>query len=425
MTIEIPQLDACDVWVLGGGVSGLTTALVLQSCGLGVAILSDAITVQSPDHQEDPRVATGYAMASAYPHNLKIDDLEGISASTQKVFGELQKLPGSGVSVYRMFEVYEQEPGEAPLGNKRMKFETFEGTPEALEKALNPPIRPGAKYLWGWHFETYFADMPIYLQFLWKRFESNGGCIREEHIDLSVNSFAKLQARSKGKPLVNCLGLGALDALSGAAQEDHAPALIVRGRQAIAHHAPMVCDSDGIALAYNYTPSPDVFSRGDGLPEYVHFFPRSDGWILGQTREPGKLNTGGNWVGSEVKGPYMTISNLAIPAPIIDLNDAILKTWMNCSIDRSTLTAREGLRYYRDPDDKGVRLESETVGETSIIHNYGHGGSGITMSWGCALRAAQMVLHALGKSYVPNSKNSNSDELDSLLLSSVATGSIL
>jgi D-amino-acid oxidase len=44
---------------------------------------------------------------------------------------------------------------------------------------------------------------------------------------------------------------------------------------------------------------------------------------------------------------------------------------------------RVGLRPFRRGN---VRLELEPG--TRIIHNYGHGGSGVTFSWGCALEAA-------------------------------------
>ncbi len=39
----------------------------------------------------------------------------------------------------------------------------------------------------------------------------------------------------------------------------------------------------------------------------------------------------------------------------------------------------------------GLRLESETIGTKTIIHNYGHGGGGITLSLGTAIAAADMV----------------------------------
>ena len=36
------------------------------------------------------------------------------------------------------------------------------------------------------------------------------------------------------------------------------------------------------------------------------------------------------------------------------------------------------------PGRTSVRLEKETVSGKTLIHNYGHGGSGVTLSWGCA-----------------------------------------
>jgi glycine/D-amino acid oxidase-like deaminating enzyme len=37
------------------------------------------------------------------------------------------------------------------------------------------------------------------------------------------------------------------------------------------------------------------------------------------------------------------------------------------------------------------RLESEIHGDRFIVHNYGHAGAGITMSWGCALEVLDLV----------------------------------
>ena len=36
------------------------------------------------------------------------------------------------------------------------------------------------------------------------------------------------------------------------------------------------------------------------------------------------------------------------------------------------------------PGRSEVRLEKEILFGRPIIHNYGHGGSGVTLSWGCA-----------------------------------------
>lgn len=44
-----------------------------------------------------------------------------------------------------------------------------------------------------------------------------------------------------------------------------------------------------------------------------------------------------------------------------------------------------GLRPFRP---SGYRLEAETIGQKTVIHSYGHGGCGVTMSWGTAATAA-------------------------------------
>jgi hypothetical protein len=35
-------------------------------------------------------------------------------------------------------------------------------------------------------------------------------------------------------------------------------------------------------------------------------------------------------------------------------------------------------------------------GRVPVVHNYGHGGAGITLSWGCALDTLTLVKQALG-----------------------------
>lgn len=47
-----------------------------------------------------------------------------------------------------------------------------------------------------------------------------------------------------------------------------------------------------------------------------------------------------------------------------------------------------GLRPYREG---GIRIEAETIGEKKVVHCYGHGGAGVTLSWGSAEMAADLV----------------------------------
>ena len=45
----------------------------------------------------------------------------------------------------------------------------------------------------------------------------------------------------------------------------------------------------------------------------------------------------------------------------------------------------------------GPRLEAERIGEKTIVHNYGHGGSGWSLLWGCAAEAAALALATGGR----------------------------
>jgi D-amino-acid oxidase len=47
---------------------------------------------------------------------------------------------------------------------------------------------------------------------------------------------------------------------------------------------------------------------------------------------------------------------------------------------------RAGLRPFRK---LSVRVDQDPG--TSIFHNYGHGGAGVTFSWGCAAEVAELV----------------------------------
>lgn len=57
------------------------------------------------------------------------------------------------------------------------------------------------------------------------------------------------------------------------------------------------------------------------------------------------------------------------------------------SMNRVTKTV-VGLRPYRP---SGYRLEQETFGKKTVVHCYGHGGCGVTLSWGTAVVAADMA----------------------------------
>src|SRR5215468_10451837 len=47
-----------------------------------------------------------------------------------------------------------------------------------------------------------------------------------------------------------------------------------------------------------------------------------------------------------------------------------------------------GLRPYRP---SGFVVRAEPIGDKLLVHNYGHGGGGVTLSWGTAYLAAELV----------------------------------
>ena len=45
----------------------------------------------------------------------------------------------------------------------------------------------------------------------------------------------------------------------------------------------------------------------------------------------------------------------------------------------------------RDSGRTEVRLDKEIISDKIVIHNYGHGGSGVTLSWGCAEEVVEIA----------------------------------
>ncbi|MGH3509695.1 MAG: FAD-dependent oxidoreductase [Nocardioidaceae bacterium] len=55
--------------------------------------------------------------------------------------------------------------------------------------------------------------------------------------------------------------------------------------------------------------------------------------------------------------------------------------------DARVLAVRVGLR----PERPEVRLERERRGAATVVHCYGHGGAGVTLSWGCADEVVELA----------------------------------
>jgi D-amino-acid oxidase len=60
--------------------------------------------------------------------------------------------------------------------------------------------------------------------------------------------------------------------------------------------------------------------------------------------------------------------------------------------DARVIEHQVGLR----PSRPTIRVERESSGAATLIHNYGHGGSGVSLSWGCARELTAWLLADTG-----------------------------
>jgi D-amino-acid oxidase len=110
----------------------------------------------------------------------------------------------------------------------------------------------------------------------------------------------------------------------------------------------------------------------DGGADYLYVFPHGDVVILGGTAHENASDLAPR---PEVSARILRECAAAFPA----LRDA------------KVITERVGLRPVRP----SVRLESEPLSDgRTLWHNYGHGGAGVTLSWGCAAELTAAVLAA-------------------------------
>jgi D-amino-acid oxidase len=82
--------------------------------------------------------------------------------------------------------------------------------------------------------------------------------------------------------------------------------------------------------------------------------------------------------------PLSPVTAAALPVNLPD--DSCHLAPVHVSRDRVIRTV-VGLRPYRP---SGFRVEREQLGDTTVIHNYGHGGGGISLSWGSAKLAVDL-----------------------------------
>ncbi len=358
--------------IIGAGVSGITTGLVLQLLGYPTIIYTKE-TIDDFYQQGDPRFASRYPAASIIPHTVFTDKLETLFIQSQNIFQELQKESFKGLAIHKHFEVFEFMKGPPPYLDLMADVRN-------LDQQDDMPRRKEIVNLYGWVFDCFFTDWPVYFPYLSELYLDSGGQI--QHQKLTPEDIINLPSDI----IINCSGLGSRDLF-----KDDAPHEIGQGHILYVKDAPLYRNTEGEIISYNYTPKADVYSDENGNPVDVYWYPRKDGWILGGSRQFGTVDDADNWNGGKIESYYYTKGGTPYPKQILDLNNEILKESYGLEPETyQDISAFKGYRYIRSRNN-GLRLESEELNNKLIIHNYGHGGAGITLSWGAALKAAQMA----------------------------------
>jgi len=196
----------------------------------------------------------------------------------------------------------------------------------------------------GYVFEAPVIEMPLYLDYLLRRFAALGGRV-ETHALVSL-----ADALAASDLMIDCAGLGARE---------------------------LVGDTSLFAIRGQVVRVAQVGIERFWLDDYgprglAYIIPRSNDIILGGTAQDG----------DEQLDP-----DRATAEAILDRCAALEPRLRDAEI----LEHKVGLR----PGRPAVRLEAEQLGAGRLlVHNYGHGGAGVTLSWGCADEVVRLVERA-------------------------------
>jgi D-amino-acid oxidase len=322
-----------DVFVIGAGVSGLSTALVLLGSGLKVAI-----------YAADPPHRTTSAAAGALwgAHLLGVDDrVDFWGQQTLRWLRDLAATsdPATGVREMRGLEAFLTDEAEMPEFTVGLS-----GLRSADPAELPPGYRSGLRY------SAPVVTMPVYLDYLADHVIAAGGVL---HFGKPLRDLAEAVASSTAPILVNCAGIGARTL---APDDDLIP---VRGQV-------VVVANPGLT---------EFFVGERAVPgEITYIFPHGATAVLGGIEQHGNAST----------APDPEIARNIVRA-CAEVEPQLAKA--------PVLTHRMGLRPVR----QRVRLESQHLSDgRHVVHNYGHGGSGVTLSWGCAEAVRDEVAKLLG-----------------------------
>jgi HSP20 family molecular chaperone IbpA len=214
------------------------------------------------------------------------------------------------------------------------------------------------------------VDTDTYMQWLLAQVLQSGCTVLNERINGDLREQEQALKRKFGvEAIVNCSGLGAREL----AKDNMYP---LRG-------ALIRVKNDGSSMP-RITEAHCVPHETGDEQDLVFIVPRGkDMLILGGLTEPGEWSKD------------ISLENYRPIQDMLDRCVEFLPILKQAQFDPQE-TVRVGLRPMRN---ENVRLEQEPG--TQIIHNYGHGGSGVTFSWGCAEEVAEIVETLLDRVALP------------------------
>ncbi|HJP73338.1 MAG TPA: FAD-dependent oxidoreductase [Pseudonocardiaceae bacterium] len=237
-------------------------------------------------------------------------------------FRALAEDSATGVRMVPSLTVGELPPGDPP--------------PQALlipELRPCPPAELPAGYPAGFRATMPLVDMPRYLDYLTERLAGAG-------VEIEQRTVRTLDEATAQAPLVvNCAGLGARELLGDASVRP------IRGQH-------VIMSNPGLD---------QVFLELTEAPEWINIFPHPSRVVCGGNAVPDSTDT---TVDDELTERIVRRCRAIEPR----LHDA------------EVIEVLVGLR----PDRPVIRVEAHRAGDARVVHNYGHGGSGVSLSWGAA-----------------------------------------
>lgn len=351
------------ILIIGAGVSGLTSAYCLAEAGHEVTVISKDFSPNITSNVAGALWEWPPAVCGYHSDLISLERSKEWCMTSYNKFYELAQNEQTGVYIREVYFFFKEFVKNNSFNFNKMnelksKVKGFFHDASLLERE---GINPNTGMVDAYVHEAPMVDTDIYMTWLMKEVEKLGVQIIQREIKNKLVEIEELLLNEyQCDFIINCSGLGAIVLadeymypLRGALVR-----LINNGKK-----------SPVIDKAYCVS-----FDEKTREQDIVFIVPRGKNHvILGALAEEGEWSTNIN------------LENYEPIQKMFERCKNFLPQLSDMEIDISE-PVRVGLRPFRIGN---VRLNWEN--NSSIIHNYGHGGAGVTFSWGCAEEIVSMI----------------------------------